>query len=225
MAPAPELDHVLESLAESIGSESPDELPWRDDATPEARIAFYKAAAAFERAKPWSIASDSQVIELSAPALGREHACVSIIGAAGESFGLLLFDSLADYVAMTRVAALGPDERARSGGAGAAVFGVHYDEPADLPGGGALERRARSLGWKPGPAGLVPLVVKMGSDGAPLPVGDADYRLATACLQAVGSFVEQHRRLFRPPTDRPASAGPTVEEPASRWRRRRARSR
>jgi hypothetical protein len=211
VAPAPELDHVLESLAESMGSESPDELPWRDDATPDARIAFYKAAAVFERAKPWSIASDSQVIELSIPALGCERACVSIIGAAGESFGLLLFDSLDDYVAMTRAAALDAAERARVGGAGTAVFGVHYDDPAELPGGGALERRARTLGWKPGKAGLVPLVVKMGKDGAPQPVGDADYRLATACLEAVGPFVAQHRKLFRPPTDRPASAGPAVE--------------
>ncbi len=211
VAPLPELDRVLESLAESIGSESPDELPWRDDATAAARIAFYKAATAFERARPWSIAGDSQVIELRAPALGRERACVSIIGAAGESFGLLLFDSLADYVAMTQVAALGPEERARTAGAGPAVFGVHYDDPADLPGGGALERRARSLGWKPGPRGLLPLVVKMGSDGAPLSVGDADYRFATVCLQVVGPFVELHRRLFRPPNDRAASAGPAAE--------------
>jgi hypothetical protein len=211
VAPAPELDRVLASLAEWVGSESPDELPWRDDATLEARLAFYKAATAFERAKPWSIASDSQLLELRAPALGRERACVSILGAAGESFGLLLFDSLADYIAMTRLAALAPEERAHVQGAGAPVFAVHYDDPADLPGGAALERRARALGWKPGKEGRVPLVVKMGGDGAPQPVGDADYRLATACLQTVGPFVEQHRRLFRPPNDKPASAGPASE--------------
>jgi hypothetical protein len=183
-----------------------DELPWKDDASPEALTAFLEAAAAFERAKPWSIATDAQVISLAAPSLGLEHGCVSVVGAAGKSFGLLLFDSLDDYVTATRAAAL---PSAAPPLAGASVVGVHYDDPTSLPGGGTLERRARSCGWRPGPQGLVPLVVKVGADGAPQAVADADYQLATICLCAVGPFVEQQRGLFRPLTDGPA--GPTVE--------------
>ncbi len=190
-----------------------EELPWQDEATAESLVAFYQAASAFERARPWSIARDSQVIELRAPALGHARAFVSVIGASGRSFGLLLFDSLDGYLATVRATAPapGPDLAGPSRPAGVGVLGVHYDDPAELPGGAAFERRALSHGWRPGPRGLVPLVVKMGADGVPLAVDEADYQLATACLGAVGPFVEQQRPLFRPPSDRAASSTPPVE--------------
>jgi hypothetical protein len=203
----PELEAVLDSLVRfgekrSTGARR-EKLAWKDDAAAEARAGFYEAAARFERAEPWKVASDVQVLAVDVPALGWNGTCASILGAAEESFGLLLLRSLDDYVALLRLSDLDPAARRHVHGGGVPLFSITYGLPRGLPGGKQLAKEARALGWKPGLLGRLPYILKMGPDGVPQALTTGDYRLATACLEGVKTFVGKHASLFEePPKER-----------------------
>ena len=202
VGPIPELKAPLAALTRFMhrrGGPRRDEPLWADESSPEARTGFYAAAAKFERSAPWAVASDGQILRLDVPALGWEGGCASILGAAGEEFGLLLLRSLEDYVAFARLA-----ERDSRGGRRRLridfpILSVNYDHPDELTGGQKLAETARSLGWKPGKEGRLAYLLKVGPHNAAQPLTTDDYRLATAGLEAVRVLVEKHRRLFREP--------------------------
>jgi len=202
VGPIPEIRAPLAALTRSMGRRGAPrrEAPkWTDEASPAARTRFYEVAARFERGSPWARAGDGQILGLDIPALGWEGACASILGAAGEEFGLLLFRSLDDYIAFVRLSA--PDLRGgrRPRGPGIPLLSVNYDHPDDVSGGQELEKVARSLGWKPGKAGRLAYLLKIGEDDRAQTLTTDDYRLATVALEAVGVFVGENRRLFDGP--------------------------
>ena len=208
VGPVPELRAPLAALSRSMGRggrHRREEPLWTDEASPEARIGFFAAAASFERSAPWEAAGDGQVLRLDVPAFGWEGACASILGAGGEEFGLLLLRSLEDYVAFTRLAGEPRRPANRRRGTGIPLLSVNFDHPDDITGGHVLAKRARVQGWRPGPDGRLAYLLKVGPDNVAQPVTTDDYRLATASLEAVRVFVEKHRGLFeRPPTEQVA---------------------
>ena len=74
---------------------------------------LFSAAELLHHAAPWKVANDSQVLRLDIPEFGVDGACVSIIGALGESVGLLIFPSLTCFDAFARAASNPPDETRR----------------------------------------------------------------------------------------------------------------
>ncbi len=143
--------------------------------------AFLNAAAAFQHAKPWTFVRDNQVIELRIPQLGWDRACVSVLGAGRESFGLALFRSIDDYLQLVRL----EDLQAPSGAgaaAGVAVFSIGYEHAGH------------------GEAAAHPFILKLSAESVPQRLVEDDYRLATAVLDAVRSFAASHRKLFRDPS-------------------------
>ena len=60
---------------------------------------LFSAASILFRMAPWRHVSEAQVLRIDIPDLEVEGACLSVIGGAGESFGLLLFRSVEAYVA------------------------------------------------------------------------------------------------------------------------------
>lgn len=202
VGPIPELRAPLAALGRFMGrgrrGRREAEPPWTDESSPESRMVFYEVAARFERSAPWTAAGDGQILRLDVPALGREGACASILGAAGEEFGLLLLRSLEDYVALVRLAEPGSSGGGRRGLA-APILSVNFDHPEEVIGGEVLARSARALGWKPGKEGRLAYLLKMDAEGAPAPLATEDYRLATVGMEAVRLFVEKERRLFRKP--------------------------
>jgi hypothetical protein len=205
VGPIPELRAPLAALTRFMhrggGGPRRDEPQWADESSPEARIGFYAAAAQFQRSAPWKLASDGHILGLDVPALGWEGGCASILGAAGEEFGLLLLRSLEDYVAFVRLADRDLRGGRRKRKIGIPILSVSYDRPDDLQGGEVLAERARRLGWKPGKEGRLAYVLKIGADDTTQTLTTDDYRLATACLEAVRVFVEEHRRLFSEPPE------------------------
>jgi hypothetical protein len=185
------------------GGSRPEEPLWTDEASAEARVGFFDAAAQFERSAPWEAAGDGQVLRLDVPALGWDGACASILGAAGEEFGLLLLRSVEDYVAFTRLAGEPERPARRRRGIGIPLLSVNFDHPDAITGGKVLAKRARAHGWQPGPEGRLAYLLKVGPDRVVQPITTDDYRLATASLEAVRVFVEKNLRLFQqPPTER-----------------------
>ena len=217
VGPIPELKAPLAALTRFMNKHGRrrEEAPrWTDEASPEARIGFYEAAARFERAAPWSVAGDGQILRLDVPALGWEGACASILGAAGEEFGLLLFRSLGDYEAFARLAGGALGGRRQGRGPGVPLLSVSYDDPDDITGGEALAKRARLFGWRPGKSGRLAYLLKVDARGAMPPVTTDDYQVATACLEGVRAFLEENRRIFRKPPKRSVTTRSQVATPA-----------
>ena len=206
VGPVPELRAPLAALSRFMGGGAGPrrEQPlWTDEASDEARIGFFEAAAQFERSAPWAAAGDGQVLRLDAPALGWEGACASIIGAAGEELGLLLLRSLEDYVAFVRLADRAAARERRGRKVGIPLLSVNFDHPDNVTGGQVLAKRARAHGWKPGPEGRLAYLLKVSPESVTQPITTDDYRFATASLEAVRVFVEKHGRLFhQPPQER-----------------------
>ena len=206
VGPVPELRAPLAALSRFMGGgggSRREEPLWTDEASAEARIGFIQAAARFERSAPWEAAGDGQVLRLDVPALGWEGACASILGAAGEEFGLLLLRSLEDFVAFTRLAGEPRRPANRRRGIGIPLLSVNFDDPHAIAEGHVLAKRARAHGWLPGPDGWLAYLLKVGPDRVVQPITTDDYRLATASLEAVRVFVEKNLRLFQqPPTER-----------------------
>lgn len=197
-APTPEIDEAIEAL-EAFGELDRGhrrEHSWANGADADAKAGFYAAAEQFERSRVWEKASDGHVLAIDVPALGWTGACISIMGLAQETFGLLLLRSMADYVRFVRRADGDPGERRRSPGPGVPLFSVNYDRPRDLPSGRKLAVEARAHGFLPGPGGRVPYLFIVSADGVPAVPTTEDYRLASVCLEATRRFVEKHEELF-----------------------------
>ena len=204
VGPVPELRAPLAALTRFLGRRGGprhEEPLWTDEASAEARIGFFVAAAQFERSAPWEAAGDGQVLSLDVPAFGWEGACASILGAAGEEFGLLLLRSLEDFVAFTRLAGEPRRPANRRRGIGVPLLSVNFDHPDSITGGHVLAKRARAHGWTPGPEGRLAYLLKVGPDSTVQPLTTEDYRLATASLEAVRVFVGKNGRLFEAPPE------------------------
>jgi len=190
-APTPEIDGAIDSLeaftARTRGGRG-SEPAWADGAAADAKARFYVAAEHFEQARPWAHASDGHVLAIDVPSMGWTGACVSILGNAEETFGLLLLRSLADYVRFVRLGDAVFESPRRA--PGVPLFSVTFDRPRDLPGGKRLAAEARAHGFVPGARGRVPYILNLSPDAVATPPTTDDYRLATACLEAVCRFVE-----------------------------------
>jgi hypothetical protein len=194
VAPTPELDAVLEQMLESM-PESDGEESYLEGGRipPEAVAKLFAAAEILYRMAPWKVAADDQVLRMDIPSLGVESACVSIIGGLGESFGVLVFPSLAGYEAFLRAA----DEPKRARGPfdfGTDWLALDFARGADLP--ASLRREVAAHAWPVAGPNAYPHVTRHDRDGASRPLVARDVEIATACATSLSAFFLKHRRLF-----------------------------
>jgi hypothetical protein len=96
--PTPEIDGVLESLVEAMADQMGSEQSFLvSGASVEAVASFFRAAAALYRAKPWKVVPPDDILSVSVESHGVHKAVLSVIGQLGESFGFLLFSSMANF--------------------------------------------------------------------------------------------------------------------------------
>lgn len=100
-APTPELDEMLTLMREKMAEDGATEQSYLSpEITPEAVAAFFKAAAALFRAKPWKLEPDDQsLFSVTIEQLGMRDAAMSVIGQTGQSLGLILFSGIDDFEA------------------------------------------------------------------------------------------------------------------------------
>jgi hypothetical protein len=192
VAPTPELDaliaQMLASMPEGAGS-GPRYLE-NGRITADAVASLFRAAEALFRAAPWKLAQDSQVLRLDIPALGVAGACVSIIGALGESLGLIIFPS---HLAMERFLA-GIDTRRPRGeplDMGTTTISLNFERGADLPLG--MRREVAEHGWPVAAPSAYPWVQHRDRDGTMRPLEEQDVRVAAACASGIAAFFASHR--------------------------------
>lgn len=203
----PEIEEVLDSL-DAFMERHPAEDAKRataGDVDRDALAAFFAAADRVHALAPWERASDTQVIGVDASAYGwGKAACLSIIGALGESHGLLLFKSFEDYESFPEQM-----EPAQASGRPAVVdapmFVVNFDHKRDAP--KDHFRQAKALGVAPRHARGFPWIQNLGPRSTPLDLDASDYAFATALLDAVAVLLENHPDVFESDVERPVRTG------------------
>ncbi len=191
-APAPELDPVMSFLEEKLrGEEGPGPALVPGPEVPaDLAAAFFRAAARCHRAAPWAVATESQLVQVSA--LGRD-ARVAILGGAGESLGLAIFDSVADFVRMLE---RGEGDEDFERGPGVPMLNVSFDDLRSLKRSKAIAAQIKAAGWEAAKKAF-PIASRVAPEGVPLDAEVDDYRLAVACLEAVATLVEEQAALFQ----------------------------
>jgi hypothetical protein len=121
-------------MIEAMPSDSDEEPSYLDGGRiPEDAVAeLFRAAEYLYRIAPWRVATDDQVVRIDIPDLGIEGACLSIIGALGESLGFLLFPSFGAYAAFREVAEDPPTPKGPID-FGTAWLALNFERGADLP--------------------------------------------------------------------------------------------
>ncbi len=194
-APTPELDEVVRTMAASMpgsGDEKPRYVqPGRIG--PDAVAALFRAAAALYPVAPWEVADDDAVLRVDIPALGIDGACLSVIGALGESLGFLLFPSVADFESFCMAA----EERHSHAGPvdlGTTMLALNYEAASDLP--PTMRREATTRGWPVADSRAYPVVEHRDRDGVLRPLTGRDLEVVTAIAVALAAFFVRHGAQF-----------------------------
>lgn len=190
VAETPELDRVIEIMSESFLRDDQDASYLEDGMVPPATMRrFFTAAAKLWKVAPWKHVYDSQLLRLDCPALDARNKVVSIIGNLGESFGVLVFDSLAGFAAMA--------ERSDAHMAGKPlidlgthIFAINFDRGSDIP--KTMRREIDQHGWKVAHAHAYPRIQWIDPDRMLHPLTERDVVFATACAEAIAEFFARH---------------------------------
>ncbi|MDR7521220.1 MAG: tetratricopeptide repeat protein [Armatimonadota bacterium] len=95
----PAVRRVLAEMAvQMAGTPLPPDALDAPGVTVDRMRAFAEAAKRFYEAAPWRHLTDEDLIHVEAPAVERGLRYLTVLGAAGQTFGLGFFDSEADYV-------------------------------------------------------------------------------------------------------------------------------
>lgn len=190
VAPAPELDRVMALMTASFTRDD-QAASYLEDGNVSAQTIgrFFKAAAKLWRVAPWKVVNDSQLLQLDCPELEARNKCISIIGNLGESYGILVFDSVGDYCVMAErgeaFAAGNPLEDL-----GTHLFSINFDRGSDIP--KAMRREVAQYGWEVSDANAYPRVQWADPDKMLRPLVERDLVFATACAEAVADFFTAH---------------------------------
>ena len=203
VAETPELEPVLDDLISSM-SAAPGHASYLEHAKFSASDmgALFKAADALYRLAPWQFTLDEQLIEVSIPELDLHGACISVIGALGESYGFLLFPSFEGYERMA-AASFDIDASTEVFDVGTTTTALNYERGADLP--PTMRREVEQHGWPVATATAYPVAEHRDRDGLPRTLTPSELRIITACAQALVSVFETHRTSFET-EDAPAFA-------------------
>ncbi len=193
LAPTPELDEILAEMSKAMPDGDEKESYLEDGRVPPALVEYlFRCAELLHRLAPWKLATDDRVLRLDIPELDVEGACVAIIGALGESFGLLIFPSLVAYDAFAGVA----DEPLppRRVDLGTELLSLEFERGAALP--ASMRREIAKHGWPVAGASAYPRVSARERDGVCRPLTARDVRIAAVCASAMTAFFARHREAF-----------------------------
>ncbi len=217
VAPVPELDEVVESLADHLETAGEEPSYLGDGEIPLAVIgSLFAAAEKLFRMAPWKQVADDQVLRVDISAFGIDGAVLCVIGGGGQDFGLLLFRSIEDYEQFSTRIADGIDRLASPPDVVAqwALLSLSYNRKRDLP--PRMQREIERQHWPVAGSKAYPVLMAIAPDATPRYFGERDYRIMTACTLAFLDFFSRHRGMFEeesPETTREsfaAEGGPSV---------------
>ena len=210
VAATPELDHVIERMAASQSGDERDASYLEDGkVSADTTRRFFAAAAKLWQAAPWKHLHDSQLLRLDCPALDARDKTVSIIGNLGESFGVLVFDSLDGFKAMREY---GDAQLAGKQpiGLGTSIFSINFERGSDIP--KTMRREIDRYGWKVPEANAYPRIQWIDADRVLRPLTDRDVVFASACAEALAGFFARHGEAIAGGTFQRASERIALED-------------
>ena len=161
-AATPEIDEVAESMSAMPRPDDDDEQTYLcGGVTADAAAALFRAAARLYRAAPWKIVpSDTHLFAVSIPSLTVKRKLISVIGQMGESLGVIVFDSAADFARYLDVAAAvlrgEPDPRPPPHAV------LNFDRGAEMS--ASLRKEIASYRWDVAGPNAYPWIVRIDSD-------------------------------------------------------------
>jgi hypothetical protein len=191
-APTPELDHVVASLRQHMDDDAETEQSYLDSGVgPDAVAAFFRAAAALYRAKPWkAVPGDTGIFSLTIEKLGIRNAVVSVIGQMGESHGVIVFRSLDDFEVF--LAAADAIERGQTPTM-PAHFSLNFERGADMT---AARRKEIALHrWEVAGPEAYPWLVAVDEDVVARPPTGNEVTLGEALALALAHVVGEKEAL------------------------------
>jgi hypothetical protein len=196
-APTPELDRVTKLMSEATAEDEDRENPSYFEngrIGAEAIEALFCAAKPLYHVAPWRVSGDSQVLRVDIPAYGVEGACLSIVGALGQSIGLILFPSIEGFERFLEQAETPPPPGAPID-LGTTTLSLNFETGSDLP--PSMRREALEHGWPVADAKAYPMVQHRDPDGFPRPLSEQDVRIMAACAAPLAALFVKHGHLFK----------------------------
>ena len=194
-APTPELDGLFAHMQEHLGDgDSPAVQSYLSpEITPDAMRAFFKAAAALFRSRPWTwVPADDTLFSVTVEQFGVHDRALSVIGQMGQSLGLVLFESLDDFEAYIDAVELLETHEAPTM---PPQFVVNFDRGAELP--PQLRREISEHGWEVAGANAYPWVCIVDEDLVARPPTAKELALAEALALALVEAANAKNRLQR----------------------------
>jgi hypothetical protein len=187
VAPTPELDPVFADLAAHFGGAI--SYLGNGDIPPKRIAALFTAAQALHAAAPWRHLLDGQIVRVDIPRYGIRGGALSVIGNRGESFGLLLFDTIDDFFAVQNER---PPRSATSDRIVLRSLSLTRREEL-VP---SLLREIEQHGWPVAADDAYPVIFSLDAEHEQMPLTDHDVRIMTACTTAFLAFYALHRDMF-----------------------------
>lgn len=192
-APTPEIDAVVAAMRERMDDDAETEQSYLSpDVDPAAMAAFFRAAAALFRAKPWkTVPSDQSLFAVSIEKLGVTDAAMSVIGQMGQSLGLILFSGIADFEAYLEAAdAMEHGEEPTM----PPHFALNFERGAELS--AALRKEIAEHRWEVAGADAYPWLVPVDEDLVARPPTAEEVTIAEAIARALPKVLEEKQALL-----------------------------
>ncbi len=195
-SPTPELTALgasLETFLARPAAESGEPL------SDEVMQAFFASARALWAAKPWDVLFESNCFHVQAPTLGVDRACLTAIGSAGQSRGILLFPSVEGLDAFLDAGARHIEEKRRRRPSkvdlGGDFLSLEFVPTSEVP--PAFRNLVETAGWPVADDRAFPVAEKRARDGrASVPSGD-ELTFLSHVAYALGAFTVRHGRGLR----------------------------
>jgi len=191
-APTPELDEMLALMREKMAEDGATEQSYLSpEIEPEAMAAFFTAAAALFRAKPWKLVPDDQCLfSVTIEQLGVRDAAMSVIGQIGQSFGLILFSGLDDfeaYLDAANVIELGEQPEVPP------HFALNFERGSELA--PELRKEISEHHWEVAGASAYPWLVAVDEQLVARPPTDKEVTIAEAIALALTNVMAEKQAL------------------------------
>jgi hypothetical protein len=192
-APTPEIDEVFAAMRERMKSDAASEPSYLSpDVDPGAVGAFFRAAAALFRAKPWqTVPSDQSLFSVSIERLGVTDAALSVIGQMEQSRGLILFSGIDDFEAYLEAAdAMEHGEEPRV----PPHFALNFERGAELS--ATLRKEVTEHHWEVASVDAYPWLVAVDEDLVARPPTAEEVTIAEATALALAKVLEEKNALL-----------------------------
>ena len=192
-APTPEIDAVVAAMRERMNDDAEIEQSYLSpDVGPGAVGAFFRAAAALFRAKPWkTVPSDQSLFSVSIDKLGVTDAALSVIGQMEQNLGLILFSGIDDFEAYIEAAdAIENGEEPTM----PPHFALNFERGAELS--AALRKEIAEHHWEVATVNAYPWLVAVDEDLVARPPTAEEVTIAEAIALALPKVLKEKKALL-----------------------------